>query len=130
MKSTAGLWIDHQKAVIVLLTGKEEEIKLIVSNDEKQHRQSGVSMPADDIRQNRSTGHLNIFYDEVISCIRGAESILIFGPGEAKGELKKRLAKDSLSIHILGVESADQMTEPQIVAHVRAYFLDHSAATT
>ena len=29
MQTTAGLWIDHKKAVIVFVTGKEEEIKLI-----------------------------------------------------------------------------------------------------
>ena len=130
MKRTVGLWIDHQKAVIVFVAGQEEEIKQISSNLEKHHRQSGVSMPADDIRQNRSTEHLNIFYDEVVSCIRDAESILIFGPGEAKGELKKRMDKDSLSEHIVGVQPADQMTDPQIVAQVRAYFLNQKAATS
>jgi hypothetical protein len=51
---------------------------------------------ADDLRQRELTGDLNVYYDEVISCIRDAESILIFGPGEAKGELKKRLEKDNL----------------------------------
>jgi hypothetical protein len=51
MKTNVGLWIDRKKAVIVFVTGKEEEIRMICSNDEKQHRQAGVSMPADDIRQ-------------------------------------------------------------------------------
>jgi len=129
MKTTVGLWIDHKKAVIVFLTGKEEEIKLISSNIEKHHRQSGVAMPSDDVRQRELTGHLNIYYDEVVSCIREAESILIFGPGEAKGELKKRLERDNLSGHIVGIEPADEMTDPQIVAKVRGQFLDQSAAT-
>ena len=128
MKSTVGLWIDHKKAVIVFVKGKEEEIKLISSNIEKQHRQSGVSTP-DDIRHRELTEHLNIYYDEVVSCIREAESILIFGPGEAKGELKKRLEKDNLGGHIVGIEPADEMTDPQIVAKVRGQFLDQSAAT-
>jgi stalled ribosome rescue protein Dom34 len=119
MKTSVGLWIDHEKAVIAFVTGKEEEIRLICSNDEKQHRQSGVSMPADDIRQRELTRHLNIYYDEVVSSIREAESILIFGPGEAKGELKKRLEKDNLGRRIVGVEPADKMTDPQIVAKVR-----------
>src|ERR1700738_4998101 len=119
MKTNVGLWIDHKKAVIVFVTGKEEEIRLICSNEEKQHRQSSVSMPADDIRQRELTGHLNIYYDEVVSSIREAESILIFGPGEAKGELKERLEKDNLGQRIVGVEPADKMTDPQIVAKVR-----------
>ncbi len=129
MQTTVGLWIDHKKAVIVFVKGKEEEIKLISSNIEKHHRQSGVSMPSDDVRQRELTGHLNIYYDEVVSCIREAESILIFGPGEAKDELKKRLEIDNLSGHIVGIEPADKMTDPQIVAKVRGQFLDQTAAT-
>ena len=89
MKEPVGLWIDHKKAVIVFVTGKEEEIKLISSNNEKQHRQSGASMPADDIRQRELTRRLNIYSDAVVSCIREAESILIFGPGEARGASSK-----------------------------------------
>lgn len=130
MKKTVGLWIDHSKAVIVFVEGQEEEIKLISATDVKQHRQSGVSMPADDIRQRELTGHLNGYYDEVVSCIRDAESILIFGPGEAKGELKKRLEKDNLGGRVVGIEPADKMTDPQIVAKVRGQFTDQSAATS
>ena len=128
MKRTVGLWIDHKKAVIVFVAGKEEEIKLISSNIETQQRQSGVSTP-DDIRHRELTEHLNIYYDEVVSCIREAESILIFGPGEAKGELKKRLEKDNLGGHIVGIEPADQMTDPQIVAKVKEHFLHQRVAT-
>lgn len=57
MQTTAGLWIDHKKAVIVFVKGKEEEIKQVSSNIEKQHRQSGVAMPSDDVRQRELTGH-------------------------------------------------------------------------
>jgi hypothetical protein len=127
MKRTVGLWIDHKKAVIVFLAGKEEETKLISSNIEKHHRQSGVATPAD-IRQRESTEHLNVYYDEVVSCIHEAESILIFGPGEAKGELKKRLEKNNLGGHIVGIEPADKMTDPQIVAKVRGQFPDQTTA--
>ena len=123
LKNTGvGLWIDHKKAVIVFVTGKDTDLKLISSNIEKHHRQSGVSTPADDARQRELTGHLNIFYDDVVACIRTAESILILGPGEAKGELRKRLEKDNLSRRIVGVKTSDKMTEKQIVAVVRGHF--------
>ena len=130
MKTTVGLWIDHRKAVIVFVEGKEEEIKLISSKEENHHGHSGVSKPADDIRQRELTGHLNSYYDEVISCIRETESILIFGPGEAKGELKKRLEKENLGGRVVSVEAADKMTDPQIVAQVREHFLKRRAATS
>ena len=51
MKTTVGLWIDHRKAVIVFVTGADVEIKLINSNVERPHGQSGRSAPADDIQQ-------------------------------------------------------------------------------
>jgi hypothetical protein len=72
-------------------------------------------------------GHLDIYYDEVISCIRDAESILIFGPGEAKGELAKRIDKNKINGRIIAVEPVDEMTDPQIVAKVRQYFLKKSS---
>ncbi len=130
MKTTVGLWIDHRKAVIVFVGGAEEEIKLISSKEENHHGHSGASKPADDIRQRELTGHLNSYYEEVISCIRDTESILIFGPGEAKGELKKRLEKENLGERVVGVEPADKMTDPQVAAQVREHFLNRKATTS
>ena len=133
MSTKVGLWIDHRKAVIVVVTGKGEETKLIISKVEKQLRRSGGSplkgryealqVPADDSREREFTGHLNIYYDAVIACVRDAEAILIFGPGEAKGELKKRLGSKELSGRIIGIETADKMTDRQIAAKVRQHFL-------
>jgi len=124
MKKNAGLWIDHQKAVIVFVTGTDEEIKLIHSNIDT----NGKANQADDSRQSILTEHLKVYYESVISFIHEAESILIFGPGEAKGELKKRLESDNLGDRISGVETADKMTDPQIAAKVREHFLDPGAA--
>jgi hypothetical protein len=132
MKKIAGLWLDHTKALIVVTTDKGEEVKLIVSAVEKQPRRSGDSplkgsyesqlVQSDDTRQRRLTGHLNIYYDAIIACIRDAESILIFGPGEAKGELKKRLDRNERGGRIIGIETADKMTDRQIAAKIRQYF--------
>jgi hypothetical protein len=79
-------------------------------------------VPADDIRQRVFTGHLNLYYDAVIAALGDAEAILIFGPGEAKGELKRRLERKKMGKLIAAVEPADKMTRPQIAASVRAYF--------
>jgi hypothetical protein len=129
MNKAAGLWIDHRKAVIVVVTDKREEIKLIMSKVEKQLRRSGDSplkgpydplqVPAADSRQRTFTGHLKIYYAAVIACIRDAEAILIFGPGEAKYELKKRLERNNLGGRIASIETVDKMTDRQIAAKVR-----------
>lgn len=132
MRTKAGLWIDHRKAVIVAVTDQGEQITLIISKVETHPSRSGDSplkgahrtfqRKADDSRQRSLTGHLNIYYDAVIACIRDADAVLIFGPGEAKGELQRRLEKDRLDDRIAGIEAADRMTDRQIAARVRKHF--------
>jgi hypothetical protein len=53
---------------------------------------------------------------------REAESIFIFGPGEAKGELVKRLQSENLGGRIVGVETTDKLADGQIAAKVRDHF--------
>jgi stalled ribosome rescue protein Dom34 len=126
MKSAVGLWIDHREAVIVVVTDKGEETKRMKSNMEKHVRFSGGSRSeegsADDQRDRQFTAHLNKYYDKVISQIHDAEAILIFGPGEAKGEFEKRLANKGLGERVVGLETVDKMTDHQIAAKVRQYF--------
>jgi len=67
MGKTVGLWIDHRKATIVVVTDQGEETSLIISRVERQLRRSGDSplkgpyeaqkVPADDIRLRTFTGH-------------------------------------------------------------------------
>ena len=54
--------------------------------------------------------------------LREAGAILILGPGEAKGELQKRLEIDSSVTRRVEVETANKMTEPQLVALIRHHF--------
>jgi peptide subunit release factor 1 (eRF1) len=127
MKTTVGLWIDHRKAVIVFLTGLEEEEITQVSSDLKHaHGQAGASVHADDLQQREMTEHLNRYYDEVIAALRHAEAILILGPGEAKGELKKRLEKSHVKGREIELETVDKLTDRQIVAKVRERFTKKS----
>ena len=134
MKKEAGLWIDHRKAVIVIVTDKEEETKEITSNIEKHVRFSGGShsvsadgrlqATAEDQRDRQYANHLNRYYDEVVNYIHDVEHIQIFGPGEAKGELEKRLGRKNFAGHVDVIETVDKMTDRQIAAKVRLRFKD------
>ena len=126
MKRQAGLWIDHGDALVVFIGDDGEEMRRIESGMEKHVRFSGGNRSeegsADDQRDRQFASHLNRYYDEVITNIRDAESILLFGPGEAKGELEKRLATKGLGGRIVGIETVDKMTDRQIAAKVREHF--------
>lgn len=133
MRTRVGLWIDHRKAVVVALTADGEATTVtITSKVEKQPGRFGgkhsttpyesMTVPADDSRLRRFTGQLDIYYDAVIACVRNAETILIFGPGEAKGEFRKRIMKAGIRGLIEEAETVDKMTDRQIVAKVKRHF--------
>ncbi len=132
MNGNAGVWIDHRKAFLVILTTAGERTLLINSNVEKHLERTGDSplngrfesgqVPADDSRHRSLTGHLNTFYDEVIAVLRSFDRLILFGPGEAKGELYNRMQKTMLDVRIASIETEDKMTDPQIIANVRSYF--------
>lgn len=128
MNRNAGLWIDHKEAIIVFAASdadRAEETKRMESGIEKHVRYSGHAASegvAEDQRDRKYATNLDQYYDEVIMHLKDAKSILIFGPGEAKGEFKKRLEHKGADERIVGVETTDKMTDNQIAAKVREYY--------
>ena len=124
MKVNAGLWIDHKKAVIVIIKENGEETKKIESDSDKHVRFSGEAQKTteEDISDRKYINQLNKYYDEVIASIQMADDVLIFGPGEAKIELKKRLEDKQIKKHIVNTETVDKLTDNQIAAKVRQHF--------
>ena len=129
MTINAGVWIDHHKAVILLINEQGEDLREIISDDTKVlHAESGQranhsytrnDFVAEDKLERKAESHLNKYYDQVIACLHNADSIWILGPGEAKGELKKRIESKKLRGKIARVETVDKMTDHQIAEHVR-----------
>jgi hypothetical protein len=134
----AGVWIDHRKALIVRPGTAVDETTLILSNVEKHPERGGDSplqgpyeaaqVPADDRRQRALTGELAKYYDAVITALGSCDNLLVFGPGEAKRELERRLAKVKAAGRRVALETADKMTDREAVAKVRDHFgLAHHA---
>jgi len=129
MTINAGVWIDHHKAVVLLITDEGEDMRQIMSGaSETAHPARGVRVKnsytrndfvAEDKLERKAESHLNRYYDDVIACLKDAGSIFILGPGEAKGELKKRIQGKKLRGHIARVETVDKMTDHEIAEHVR-----------
>lgn len=128
----AGLWIDHRKAVIVILSPKGEKTIEILSNVEKHpsreenadsaaaHESNNIL--ADDRQQQKYTQELNRYYLKIATTIQEAQSILLFGPSEAKGEFKKFVEAQSSDQKEIVTETTDKMTDRQISAKVHEYF--------
>ncbi|NTU54730.1 MAG: hypothetical protein HGA79_00595 [Anaerolineales bacterium] len=132
MKKKIGLWIDNREAIIVKLTDKGEQIIRINSGAEKQLRFEGGSrkdglQTTETIQGRKYDTQLGKYFDDIIAHIREAEMIQIFGPGEAKDGLLKRLEKDGLRERVVAIETMDKMTDDQIAAKVREHFQQKKA---
>ena len=125
MHKRVGLWIDRNKAVIVSIANNVEGRRIITSDMEHYVLYSTV-VPGDgapeNVRDRRFWNHLGEYYDKVIAHIRDATEIQIFGPGEAKYELEKRLESEGLAQHIVSMEDAEKMSDLQIGIKVQKRF--------
>lgn len=129
MTMHAGVWIDHRKAVLVMVSETGETTLQVDSNAERHVRFSGGTAPGasresasgagEDTQDRHFEGQLARYYDEVISGMKGVDTILLFGPGEAKTELSARIGLAGLGSHVVGVEACDKMTDHQVAAKVR-----------
>jgi hypothetical protein len=70
-----------------MISDKGQETTRITSNVEERSNRSS--------REGGPTAQLATFYDEILAGIRAAVSVLIFGPGEAKTELKRRIERNA-----------------------------------
>ena len=126
-----GVWVDHREAYVIRPGhdgDAEAEVVVVPSQAERQSRRASdwekgpfepLQQQADNERQRKYTAELNQYYDKVIDHIGAVDALLIFGPGEAPGELRKRLKpQDFNGVHI-EVQRADRMTRDQMIAHVR-----------
>ena len=141
MKKCVGIWLDHREAIVVYLVknqpfadGNQEMIERIESDIERRVRLSGGSrtrrtpygpqeISVDSKQEDRFKLQILKYFKEIIKRISDADRILIFGPGEAKIELKKEIEKSKqLAGKIKQIESADKMTMRQIAAKTRTFF--------
>jgi stalled ribosome rescue protein Dom34 len=125
MNRKVGLWLDHNKALIISITNSGETRRIITSDMEHYVRYS-KNIPRDSVtedeRDQRYWNHLDEYYAKVILKIGDAKSILILGPGEAKHELKKHLDDNGMSENIVSVDETDKLTDKQIIKIVRERF--------
>ena len=133
MEKLFGLWVDHEKAIIVSLIDGSHKVTHLESDIEGRFRLKGgsrsntpygiQSATSESKRDFRYSKHLNIYFQHIIDLLKDAKHIFIFGPGEAKIELKKEIEKNNVLLgKISDIETTDKLTEPQIVAKVKKYF--------
>jgi len=131
MATNAGVWIDHKQAIVVLVTDAGSETKKFTTKNVPSGRPAGSGSKskhtpndfvAEDTRERKVIADRKKVYDDVLACLQGAKTVLILGPGEAKGEFNKHMKSKKVGGIVAELETADKLTEPQLVALVNEHF--------
>ena len=124
MSHDVGVWIDHKKAVIVSIADGQVTTRTLESDVGPHPHYSGSQEGGGEQKyEERHNQNLARFYEAVIGQLGKSEALLLFGPGEAKLQLKERLGRSKVSSEsIVAVESTDKLTDSQIVAKVKEHY--------
>ncbi len=134
MKQT-GIWIDTAKAIVVDLENGKEKLTEIESNVETRALEgagdSGSFMGDQHLSREqkineRKKHQLNGYLDDVMNHLKSSDEVFIFGPAKVKNKLADAIKENTLlsKVNLIGVETADSMTDNQVVAKVKEAFKD------
>jgi hypothetical protein len=115
-----GIWMDHANANLMEYASDPIEIKSIPSQSETKQNSQGSS---ENVTNNKEQHRKSDFYKHLGETILNYDSIVLFGPTNAKVELYNLLKDDHRFSKIkIEVKPADKMTENQQHAFVKEYF--------
>ena len=133
MKNT-GIWLDKNKALIVTLEDSNETLKSVLSNIDHYNVHGGSGTPQKGGPQNvvhdskyleREQQQLKAYFKSISKEINNTDALVIFGPAGTNEKFSKELHENyqHLSTKIKGVRKADSMTDNQVKAWVRDFFM-------
>ncbi len=132
MSAKAGVWIDREHAIVVLINGNDEELKSFHAGTDEpfpqnaetrgRHQYTRNDFVAEDKIERKKSITRRGMYDSVTRYVGEVDAIYVLGPGEAKKEFQNHLSKTLPSKVHVELETSDKMTDPQLAAKVREHF--------
>ena len=130
----AGIWLDQETAYIVHMKGEMlDKVEGLISDVESRVRMAGEGkvyarfghsfIDNQEKTQHRQHNHRQHFFKEILSHLKGAYFLYLFGPGQARQGLQRIIEKDhDLSGHIAHTAAPDIMNKRLAVIETLAYF--------
>ena len=108
-------WIDHQSAQVLQFDAEHIEADKVRSHNHYT-RQHGSAVRAE-----------HEFFGHVCDAMTGISELLIVGPHTALADFRHYVEKHrpDTALRVVAYEALDHMTEKQLVARARQYFLKH-----
>jgi len=133
MHKKTGVWLDRRSAYVVTLKNGGHHLKIITSDVDFRIREEGESKDytrfgnqygtKEKAKEARLEQQLKAYYKNIMTALKEADEVYIFGPAEAKNELHKTISAHATGlIRISAIASSGKLTENQIVAAVKKHF--------
>jgi hypothetical protein len=114
--------MDHSRAHVMEYTSDPMETKTIESAFTHGVKEQSLGK-SENLMHHKEQHEQSAYYKQLGEIIRKFESVVLFGPTDAKSELLNTLKSDHLFAKIkIDVRQADKMTDNQQHAFVRDYF--------
>lgn len=128
-----GIWMDKEKAHIVVLANGRQKMHNIYSNldffNPKGGSRSKTKWGPQDVVQDskyleREKHQLREYFKTLAEMVKGTEELALFGPADTADKFKKYLDEkyQLLASKVKTVSKADSMTDNQVKALVRDFF--------
>lgn len=118
-KQVAGIWMDNNKACVITRDSAGNEFTILQTIKADDSRGGGSEHSMNNAKQGNSAK----FYKSISALLQNYDKLLIFGPGKAQEQFKNHLEADAqFAKKNISIDSADQLTEPQMIAQVREFF--------
>lgn len=115
----AVVWLDHSEAHVMHISPDDVEKSVVQPAHPhlRLHTKSGIP----------GSGHRaedTHYYHAIVEALKGAQEILVVGPAQAKLQLIKHIHTHDhdMANKVIGVETVDHPSDPQLVAYARKYF--------
>jgi stalled ribosome rescue protein Dom34 len=115
----AVIWIDHLEAHVIHFDAESKTVAKIKTDSKQSHLHHHRGTLGSGKAQTSQK-----FLHEVIESVADANEVLVLGPGSGKLELIKHAHhhEPEIAKKIVGVETVDHPTDPQLLAYARKYF--------
>lgn len=133
MEKKTGIWIDTKQAIIIHVKEENVEIINLESGVQTRKRVAGETnksgrfgdqfLSPEKHKENRQKKQIREYLNDVVDEINQSVYIVIFGPSTMKYILEKEIIQNHvLANRLLAVESADHITQNQMVAWVKGFY--------
>jgi len=132
MSIFAGIWMDHRRAVTVILGVENLDMSIVESDAERPSKTSGghrqvapfahQDVVAEDHRKRQYDAETNQYFERIFQRIKVADELVLMGPGEAKQKFINFLMRQRSSIKLRECMPVGVMSNREVAQHVCRVF--------